>query len=196
MKNKLKIYSEYFKYVMEHRRNAFKACWKKSRYHKHLRMHALTHDLSKFRPSEFFPYAEWFYGEYGTKMNKELLSINYAKEKHEKCKEKFDKAWEKHYKRNKHHWNYWVGTIMPNKYILQMICDWEGMSIKFGGTAQEFYMKNHDRLDLHLETRLNLEFLLGLICEEALCSGITWREYCEKSGRTMEQDLRLMGYIK
>lgn len=33
-----------------------------------LYLHAFTHDLSKFLPSEFIPYAKWFYGENGIKL--------------------------------------------------------------------------------------------------------------------------------
>lgn len=193
---RFKTYTEYFKYVMEHKKNAFKTCWKRGKYYKHLRIHAFTHDLSKFRPSEFIPYAKWFYGDYGTKIDKKLLDIPEIKRKHDKCKEGFDKAWEKHYKRNKHHWNHWIGKDMPYKHIEQMVCDWQGMSLKFGGSAQEFYMKNYDKMDLTLETRLNVDDILCLIDGGCRCSGITWKEYCERMGKTMEQDLRGLGYIK
>lgn len=47
----------YLLYVLEHKKNVFKVCWKRGMY-----LHAFTHDLSKFLPSEFFPYAERFYG--------------------------------------------------------------------------------------------------------------------------------------
>lgn len=193
---RFKTYTEYFKYVMEHKKNAFKICWKRGKRIKQLRIHAFTHDLSKFRPSEFIPYAKWFYGDYGTKIDKDLLMIPEVSIKHNKCKKNFDKAWKKHYKRNKHHWNHWIDKEMPCKYIDQMICDWEGMSLKFGGSAQEFYMNNYDKINLHLETRLNLELILGLIDGGCRCSGITWKDYCERMGKTMEQDLRQLGYIK
>lgn len=195
-KSKFKIYTEYFKYVMEHKKNVFKACWKRRKYNKKLRIHAFTHDLSKLRPSEFIPYAEWFYGNYGVNVDKDLLIDPEVSVKHNKCKEKFDRAWEKHYKRNKHHWNHWIGKEMPLNYIDQMICDWEGMAMKFGDSAHEFYMKNYDELDLTLETRLSLDFRLGLIGGEGLVSGITWKTYCEMIGITMEQDLKNLGYIK
>lgn len=195
-KSKLKIYTEYFKYVMEHKKNVFKVCWKKKRYNTKLLIHAFTHDLSKLRPSEFIPYAEWFYGDYGTNIDKTLLTIPEIKEKHDKYKENFDKAWKKHYKRNKHHWNHWIGRKMPIKYIDQMICDWEGMSIKFGNSAQEFYMKNYDKIEISLDSRVELEYQLRLIDEGCLCSGITWKDYCERMKKTMEQDLRGLGYIK
>lgn len=191
IKAKLKMYKDYFKYIMEHKVNVFKVCWKKKMY-----LHAITHDLSKFSPAEFFPYAEWFYGEYGTNIDSTLLLIPQIKEKHERCKAKFEKAWRHHYRRNKHHWNHWVGTNMPIKYISQMICDWDAMSIKFGGTKYEFYMNNYDNIDLSLNSRLDLEFMIGLIGGEALVSNVTWRAHCERLNITMLEDLKNLKYIK
>ena len=52
-------YIKYFLYILEHKKNVFKMCWKKGLY-----LHAFTHDLSKFLPDEFFPYANWFYGKF------------------------------------------------------------------------------------------------------------------------------------
>ncbi len=49
----------------------------------------LLHDLSKFRPSEWRPYAETFYGHGGETMA-------------------FDAAWLKHQHRNDHHWQHWI----------------------------------------------------------------------------------------
>lgn len=51
-------YIKYLLYVLEHKKNVFKTCWNKGLY-----LHAFTHDLSKFRPSEFIPYARYFYDE-------------------------------------------------------------------------------------------------------------------------------------
>lgn len=77
-----------------------------------------------------------------------------------------------------------------------MICDWEAMSLKFGGTAQEYYMKNYDKIQLSVESRCELEFHLCLIGSEALCGNITWKQSCDNWGITMEEDLKRLGYIK
>lgn len=152
-------YWKYFKYIMEHKKNVFIECWKEGLY-----LHAFTHNLSKFSPSEFIAYARYFYGD------------------KEKYKEQFDLAWEHHFMNNKHHWEYWcydleeywMGSIkleycklktpndMPYKYIKQMICDWKGMSRKFGDTAQEFYLKNYNKMELSDKTRLTIELELGI----------------------------------
>ena len=66
-----------------------------------LLIHAFTHDLSKFNPLEFIPYAKKFYGNIDVDFNK----IN----------KQFNKAWKHHYKNNKHHHEYWNGKSIPNK---------------------------------------------------------------------------------
>jgi len=163
-----KLYYDYLKYVLEHKKNVFKTCWKRKLY-----LHAILHDVSKFSPQEFMPYAEWFYGYHGVKLEKEYnheqlnngmscVSNNYLE-----CKRNFDKAWEHHYKNNPHHWNYWldekgIPQRMDSKYLSQMICDWEAMSLKFGGFAQEYYLNNYHKIKLERDTRIKLEMMLGL----------------------------------
>lgn len=152
-------YIKYLLYVLEHKKNVFKTCWSKGLY-----LHAFTHDLSKFRPSEFIPYARYFYGSYPP--NALLKDIGYKNIKtKEKIKEDFEKAWQLHYSRNKHHPEYWSDGKIPHKYIIQMICDIEAMSLKFGGTAQEYYLKNYNKFKLEKWTRHNLEINLDLIKE-------------------------------
>lgn len=167
-------YIKYFFYILEHKWNVFKCCWKRGLY-----LHAFTHDLSKFLPDEFFPYANWFYGKYGKKlkdidmviynMNFPSLQKKLHYDIHKKNKLAFEKAWSKHYHRNKHHWNYWYRTfkwksdnyyITDKKYILQMICDWEAMGLKFGDTAKEYYQKNKEKINLHPDSRKILETIL------------------------------------
>jgi len=90
------------------------------------------------------------------------ISRNYLE-----CKRNFDKAWEHHYKNNPHHWNHWldekgVPQVIPSQYLEQMISDWEGMSLKFGGSAQEYYLKNYRKVELEYNTRVLLEFMLDI----------------------------------
>lgn len=131
---KIKPYIDYLRYVREHRKNVRKVAFSRKMY-----WHGLTHDLSKYLPDEFIPYAKYFYiskvGNTGI----------------------FNSAWEKHFTRNKHHWQHWVGTVMPIKYIQQMIVDWEAMSLKFGGSAKEYYLSNKLHMELNPVTRLVVE---------------------------------------
>ena len=137
------MYWKYFKYIVEHKINVGIECFKEHRY-----VHMLTHDMSKFRPSEFFPYARFFMLKNRTKEYKTFDEDN----------KDFQKGWCLHQKRNKHHWNYWVSVTrkeeiilipMPMTSVIHMVCDWKGMSRKFGGTANKYYMKNKDNMILH-----------------------------------------------
>jgi hypothetical protein len=141
----MKKYWDYLKYVLEHKKNVFIECWKRGLY-----IHAFTHDLSKFSPIEFISYAKYFYGT-----------------KEEKAFSNFDHGWLNHQRKNKHHWGYWVDSsgkalIMPQKYIKQMICDWEAMGRKFGDTAKWYYLKNKENYILNPITIIYLERELGL----------------------------------
>lgn len=139
-------YFSYLKYILEHKLNVGIECFKIGLY-----LHAFTHDLSKFLPSEFIPYARFFHETDRTKNYKQTDETN----------QNFQKGWCLHQKRNKHHWNYWVSVTrrneivpvpMPEKYVKQMIADWRGMSRKFKGSAKEYYDKNKKNFILHDET--------------------------------------------
>lgn len=165
------MYLKYFKYIIEHKKNVFKCCIKmaKKKWNEQekimalmLIIHAFTHDLSKFRLSEFKPYAIWFYGENGK--NADPNSLNDFEIWTNRLN--FNNAWKKHYKRNKHHWNHWKNKNMPYKYILQMICDWEAMGIKFGNTAAEYYISNCDKIKISTDSKILLEWELGFYGNE------------------------------
>lgn len=133
------MYWNYFKYVVEHKKNVAIECFKMWLY-----IHAFTHDLSKFLPSEYKAYAEKFFsGDYAYK--------------YFEVENNFEKAWLFHQHRNKHHWDYWVNSKnipieMPLKYVKQMVADWNGMSRKFGGSTKEYFEKNKDKMILHEKT--------------------------------------------
>ena len=140
-------YFKYLIYIIEHKWSVLIECWKEGLY-----WHGITHDLSKFRLSEFIPYARFFYKKDRTNNYKQSDETDLD----------FLSGWNLHQKRNKHHWNYWVSVTrkneiiplpMPEKYVRQMICDWRGMSRKFGGTAREYYIKNKDKFILHPLTK-------------------------------------------
>lgn len=179
-------YWKYFKCILEHKKNVFIECWKEKEY-----LHAFSHDLSKLSIKEFIPYAINFYSKKDCKRCKNFMNCDYNQiglgsgKWAEECTSykdlKFDKAWEHHYMTNKHHWNYWCydhklykqGKSIedcklkePNDMdyfnILHMICDWKGMARKFGDSAQEFYLKNYNKMNLSFFTRISVELELGL----------------------------------
>lgn len=162
------MYYKYLKYILEHKKNVFIECMKLAMQHqggirRKLIIHAFTHDLSKFLPCEFIPYAKYFSGKFKTPWEK-LIQYGYYNQKYSKeyVEEQFNKAWEHHYTHNKHHEDYWRGKDMPYLYIIQLIADWKGMSRKFGDTAQEYYLKNYHKFNMTYQTRLDLEMNLDI----------------------------------
>jgi len=146
----------YLSYVVRHRWFVLVECLKLG-----IVWRGLMHDLSKFLPSEWFPYVETCYGK--------TLGDGYATTKALR-EEAFDLAWLKHIHRNKHHWQYWRlreddgGTKlipMPPRYVKEMLADWRG-----AGKAQGFaelgpwYAKNRHKIELADETRGLLHLLM------------------------------------
>lgn len=88
----------------------------------------LTHDLSKYSPTEFFESARYYQG------NRSPIDA---------CKEAkgYSMAWFHHRGRNRHHWEYWVDNFqdgmtpvkMPYKYAAEMFCDYLGAGRAYMG---------------------------------------------------------------
>jgi len=124
---------------------------------------AIVHDLSKFLPSEWFPYAEYFYGV--------SPHPDVADKIRAKRKAAFDLAWLYHQRRNLHHHQYWVlnrddGTQealeMPDIYVREMLADWTGAGLAIHGKNEclEWYLKERHKMILHPSTREKVESLL------------------------------------
>lgn len=138
---------KYLKYIMIHKWYVFLYCVRLG-----IPFRGIVHDNSKFLPSEWNPYNNYFYNE-------------------NKDEQAFDLAWLKHQKRNKHHWQYWIlmndsGTIepqiMPIKYVKEMVADWCGAGIAITGKLEvdNWYDNNKDKMILHEETRYQVCKLL------------------------------------
>lgn len=89
----------------------------------------ITHDLSKFGPTEFISSARYFQGD-RSPIEVEKESIGYSK------------AWLHHKSHNKHHWEYWtdfdddgniIANKMPFKYVVEMVCDYIGAGKAYNG---------------------------------------------------------------
>lgn len=96
-----------------------------------------THDASKFSDSEFDPYRQRYYPT-----TKEINADDTTKEL---IIENYERAWKHHYETNAHHPEHWfnhdtnVPVDMTLEAILEMICDWEAMSLKFGTNTLNWY---------------------------------------------------------
>ena len=164
------MYIKYLKYVIRHKWFVMLACFKQKQYWR-----GLVHDNSKFLPSEFIPYARYFYGSYKSRKDANMYEKTYYWNSmiyKEDVKKAFDVAWLKHIHRNKHHWQYWVlredegkkkVMQMPLKYSIEMLCDWKGAGKAISGKddTREWYKKNKDNMILHNDTRNLVDILLS-----------------------------------
>lgn len=99
------MYWQYLKYLARHKWYVFVECCKVG-----IPIRGLLHDMSKFRPSEYRPYARYFYGTWMENSNwhgdwRNVIPYEDTQDGVEKA---FDFAWLMHQKRNPHHWQYWL----------------------------------------------------------------------------------------
>ncbi len=128
----------------------------------------LTHDLSKYSPSEFLAGARFYQGNMSPQV-KERLVLGYSA------------AWLHHKGRNKHHFEYWrdvdrtgvnAPVKMPAKYFGEMICDRVAASRIYLGknytnrSALEYFERRTDVGYMHPETAEKLRYFLTLIAEK------------------------------
>lgn len=148
MKKYIRAYMKYLLYVLKHKWFVFIECCRLG-----IPWRGITHDLSKFLPSEFFPYAHNFH-----------LDPKYV------GKKEFEIAWLHHQRKNKHHWQYWVVPRldddyniypMPEKYVKEMLADWVGAGKAQGQpNTRKWYKQNKDKMILHPKTRAWIEVKL------------------------------------
>lgn len=129
---------EYLDYVTEHISNIEKAfnivtdackdmdVIKNEKSYNKLKYDVEHHDLSKFSVEEFIPYVNCFYPI--TKEDKKPLG----------------NAWDNHKACNDHH----IERASNEIQLMHMIIDWTAMSLKFGGTAQQYFEDNEEKMDI------------------------------------------------
>jgi len=155
-------YWSHFKYTTMHKWYVFLEC-----IYMGIFWRGVFHDLSKYSPSEFCQYANYFFDTDGTRFVKHDDNVR---------SQDFARAWNHHLKRNDHHWQYWIefsydGRITMNPRVMdwdamkEMVCDMRG-----AGRAQgvddpqnplKWYTANRDRILLHPDTRFWLEMEIG-----------------------------------
>lgn len=99
-----------------------------------------THDASKFSDAEFDGYRmRWHPTAAELAKQKEDPELQYT------VRERYEKCWEHHYTTNGHHPKHWldpetgISKDMTLDAIVEMLCDWEGMSLKFGTSTLKWY---------------------------------------------------------
>ena len=142
-------YLKYIAYIIKHKYYVMLECIKLG-----IPLRGVLHDLHKFLPSEFIPYAKYYYGNAN---------------KYKILEEQMDVAWLKHQNRAKHHWQYWClieedtasikALPMPDKYRKEMLADWIGAGKATNSklTTKEWYYANRDYMTLHPATKYWIE---------------------------------------
>lgn len=158
---------KHFKTITYHRYLVMRGCFKLGLY-----WQGLTHDLSKYSPSEFFVGVKYYQGTRSPN-NAEREAIGYSS------------AWLHHKGRNKHHYEYWLdysptseeGCVilpapMPDRYIAEMFADRIAASKVYNGadyrddSPLKYYLLGRGNAPLHPYTREMLEKLLYMLAEK------------------------------
>ena len=176
---------EHFQTITYHRKLVREGCFKVGLY-----WQGLTHDLSKFSPTEFLVGAKYYQGD---------RSPNNA----EKEAKGYSSSWLHHKGRNKHHFEYWLdytmpgtsdklleGVRMPVRYVVEMFMD--------RIAACKVYQKDaytdasplayHDRSKrvkeiMHPETIALIEKLMVMLAEEGEAKTFAYTKKLVKKDR-------------
>lgn len=154
----------HFRTIIKHRHMVIKHCKKAG-----ILKQGLTHDLSKFSPTEFKPGAKYFQG-------------NRSPNEEEREEYGYSLAWIHHKGRNKHHFEYWTDynaktrvmepVKMPIKYVKEMFCDRVAASKIYmkenydSSCPLKYFMRSKGKRMIHPETSDFLEKLLIMLQDE------------------------------
>jgi len=155
---------KHFKTITKHKLLVMEGCFKVGLYRQ-----GITHDLSKYSPTEFLNGVKYFQGT-RSPISAEREDKGYAE------------AWMHHKGRNKHHHEYWtdidlvtrqyVPHPMPRKYLVEMIMDRRAASMVYKGKEYtpafplQYQLDSKDRMLMHPKTRQELEYLLTMLRDE------------------------------
>ena len=129
----------------------------------------LTHDLSKFSPTEFIPGVKYYQGTRSpNEREREIYGAS--------------RAWMHHKGRNRHHLEYWTDyspvtkqmepVKMPTVFVIEMFCDRVSASKIYGKESYtdksplEYFLKVKSKRVIHPETSDLLEKLLTMLAEK------------------------------
>ena len=146
----------------------------------------LTHDLSKYAPTEFRSGVKYYQG---------TRSPNAA----EREIKGYSEAWMHHKGRNRHHDEYWTdmnlqsrqyeAVPMPRKYLVEMVMDRRAACIVYQGkdyhpsSALEYLARGRDRVFMHPETLRQLEYILTMLAEKGEKETFRYLKYQVLRGR-------------
>ena len=160
----MKRFFGHLKTVARHRHLVLCGCFRMGLY-----WQGLTHDLSKFSPTEFWPGVRYFQGS---------RSPNTAEREHNG----YSLAWMHHKGRNRHHFEYWTDlnpatrtyepVDMPVRYLCEMVADrsaacktYEGRAYTDASALAYLDRAKESRL-VHPNTMRRLRFLLQMLADK------------------------------
>lgn len=175
----LKAHARYLWYVLRHKWFVLVAWWRLWRAglsHPGTLRLVLVHDLSKFRPSEWWPYVVNFYTDAQSEEYRVLCArwgIVEMTPHGGSVGDHFRRAWLHHQNRNPHHWQYWMyqeddgpqwRQQMPQRYIVEMVCDWMGAGRAITGKWEmaKWFSKSSHKIKLNDATRERVVSLVEL----------------------------------
>lgn len=151
----------HFKTITHHRWLVRRGCFQVGLY-----WQGLTHDLSKYSPTEFAVGIRYFQGN---------RSPNGA----EREDKGYSEAWMHHKGRNRHHWEYWTDMLpgtrsyeavpMPRKYLAEMVMDRIAACKVYQGdaytdaSALTYLLRSREKIMMHKKTLQELEYLLTML---------------------------------
>jgi len=152
---------KHFCTITHHRILVMKGCFRVG-----LIWQGLTHDLSKYSPTEFRVGARYYQG---------TRSPNAA----ERVEKGYSEAWMHHKGRNRHHYEYWTdmnrftrvyeSVPMPRKYLVEMVMDRIAACRTYQGKAYTdasaliYFDKSAEKQLMHQQTRQELGHILTML---------------------------------
>ena len=154
--------------INEHRAEVRRGCFRLGLFYQ-----GLTHDLSKYSPTEFLVGIKYYQG---------FRSPNNA----EREVKGYSSSWLHHKGRNKHHYEYWTDysnrsadaesvmfpVSMPNRYLAEMYADRVAASKTYmkekyhDGCPLDYFLKGSSKKLMSEETGRELEIILRMLADK------------------------------
>ena len=155
---------KHFKTITKHKWLVFQGCCQVGLY-----WQGITHDLSKYSPTEFCNGARYYQG---------IRSPNTA----EREDKGYSEAWIHHKGRNRHHFEYWTdlnretrtytAVPMPRKYLVEMVMDRRAACMTYQGddyrddSAVKYLERSLEKDMMHPQTVRELRYILEMMANE------------------------------
>ena len=172
---------KHFCTITRHRLLVMEGCFRVGLYRQ-----GLTHDLSKYSPTEFLVGAKYYQGD---------RSPNGA----EREAKGYSEAWMHHKGRNRHHYEYWTdmsrqtrqyeSVPMPRKYLVEMVMDRRAACMVYqgeqytDGSALAYFDASREKSLMHEQTRQELGYILTMLRDKGEKETFHYLKYSVLKGK-------------